>query len=56
MSGLRVGHVREMPLKSGIEAGYACLSLESTTKNACQARHIWPDMYLLNSTELLKLK
>jgi hypothetical protein len=28
MSGLRVGHVQEMPLKSGIEAKYVWLTQE----------------------------
>jgi hypothetical protein len=32
MSELGVGHVREMPLKSGLEVGYACLTREKAEK------------------------
>jgi hypothetical protein len=32
MSGLGAGHVWEIPLKSGLEAGYAWLTREKTEK------------------------
>jgi hypothetical protein len=38
MAGLGAGHVREIPLESGLEAGYAWL----TQKNS-EAGHVWPE-------------
>jgi hypothetical protein len=32
MSGLRVGHVQKMPLKSGLEAGYAWLTRDKAER------------------------
>jgi hypothetical protein len=46
MSVLGVGHVREMPLESGLEAGYAWLTQEKAERpgmSGLGARgHVWP--------------
>jgi hypothetical protein len=44
MSGLEAGHVQEMPLKSGLEAGYAWLTREKTERSDISglgAEHVW---------------
>jgi hypothetical protein len=46
MSGLRAGHIREMPLKSDLEAGYAWLTREKAERpdmSGLGAGHVWPD-------------
>jgi hypothetical protein len=45
MSGLGAGHVREMPLESGLEAGYAWLTWEKAERSDMSglgAGHVWP--------------
>jgi hypothetical protein len=45
MSGLGAGHVREMPLESGLEAGYAWLTREKAERpdmSGLGAVHVWP--------------
>jgi hypothetical protein len=46
MSGLRVGHIREIPLESDLEAGYAWLTREKAERadmSGLGAGHVWPD-------------
>jgi hypothetical protein len=49
MSGLGAGHVREMPLQSGLEAGYAWLTQEKAERSDMSSQSLWnpargPDM------------
>jgi hypothetical protein len=44
MFGLGAGHVRKMPLKSGLEAGYAWLTREKAERpnmSGMEAGHVW---------------
>jgi hypothetical protein len=44
MSGLRAGHIREKPLESGQEAGYAWLTRDKAERldmSSLGARHVW---------------
>jgi hypothetical protein len=41
MSGLGAGHVREMPLESGLEVGYAWLTLEKGEKPDMSGQSLW---------------
>jgi hypothetical protein len=46
MSGLEGGHVREMPLESGLEAGYAWLTREKAERpnmSSLGAGHVRPE-------------
>jgi hypothetical protein len=46
MSGLGAGHVQEMPLESGLEAGYAWLTREKAERpdmSGLGARHVWSE-------------
>jgi hypothetical protein len=46
MSGLGAGHVREMPLESRLEAGYAWLTREKAERpdmSGLGARHVRPE-------------
>jgi hypothetical protein len=46
MSGLGAGHVREMPLESGLEAEYAWLTQKKAEKpdmSGMEARHVRPE-------------
>jgi hypothetical protein len=46
MSGLEAGHVREMPLEFGLEAGYACLTREKAERSdmsSLGSGHIRPE-------------
>jgi hypothetical protein len=49
MSGLGAGHVREMPLESVLEAGYAWLTWEKAERPDMSGQSLWnlargPDM------------
>jgi hypothetical protein len=46
MSGLGARHVREIPLESGLEAGYAWLTQDKAERpdmSGLGARHVWPE-------------
>jgi hypothetical protein len=46
MSRLGTGHVREMPLESSLEAGYAWLTQEKAERlnmSGVEARHVQPE-------------
>jgi hypothetical protein len=46
MSGLGAGHVREMPLESGLEAGYAWLTREKAERpgmSGLRNEHVRPE-------------
>jgi hypothetical protein len=46
MSRLGAGHVQEMPLESGLEAGYAWLTREKAERpgmSGLGARHVWSE-------------
>jgi hypothetical protein len=46
MSGLGAGHVQEMPLESGLKAGYAWLTQEKAERlemSGLGAGHVWPE-------------
>jgi hypothetical protein len=46
MSGLGAGHVREMPLESGLEAGYTWLTREKAERpdmSSLGAGHVRPE-------------
>jgi hypothetical protein len=46
MSGLRAGHIWEIPLESDLEAGYAWLTREKAERpdmSGLGAGHVWPD-------------
>jgi hypothetical protein len=41
MSELGTGHVREMPLKSGLEVGYVWLTQENTERLDMSGQSLW---------------
>jgi hypothetical protein len=46
MPGLGAGHVREMPLESGLEAGYHWLTQKKAERpdmSSLAARHVWSE-------------
>jgi hypothetical protein len=50
MSGLGAGHVREIPLKSGLEARFAWLTRDKAERSDMSSQSLWnpakgPDMF-----------
>jgi hypothetical protein len=46
MFGLGTGHVRELPLESGLETGYTWLTKEKAERpdmSGLKAGHVWPE-------------
>jgi hypothetical protein len=41
MSGLGAGHVREMPLESGLEARYAWLTRDKAERSNMSGQSLW---------------